>query len=153
MKQIFYPFKKRIGNIEVKNFYLDSEGVPKSVQSHLKIEPFSFFEIVKYIPNELYGKEDQYEWDEKKEKATFRSGEEGYGNLFLDKSCFVNKESSYVLAMWGEISLDKECNELRFVCDRPFELSENERNSFWRVARIGQNHINKLKVEFENSEY
>jgi hypothetical protein len=138
------PFKKRIADIAVTNFYMDGD-VPKPVQSHLDIPPFSYFEIVKYQPNSYYGNEDKYEWEN--DYALLFLGEPG-GYVRIHKSCFESPETMYVLASWKNINDDKCSPDLQFVGSRPFELSENEQEWFWELARIGQSHISVLLEEF-----
>lgn len=137
------PFKKRIDNIEVRNFYLDKEGIPRSIQSHLNIVPFSYFEIVRYYPNKYFGKEDQYVWV--KEYAVTES------SFKIHKDLFLNKEHSYTLASWGEVSFQDELKGLMFIGDRPFELDESEFNTFCQVARIGQEYLNNLHKEISEN--
>jgi hypothetical protein len=142
------PFKKRIGDIGITNFYMDGD-VPRPVQSHLDIPPFSYFEIVKYKSNPYYGKENEYEWEG--DSALLFLGEPG-GYARVHKSCFVRPETMYMLASWKNIN-DDECSpDLKFVGSRPFELNEEEQKVFWELAKIGQEHITKILEEFRYEE-
>lgn len=134
------PFIDRRGNIAITNFYLD--GItPKPIQSHLKHPPFSFFEIVKYQQNDYYGKLDDYLND---------GYEYSFGGDFLKKdnrsidiSFFDKKESNHMIAYWVNIDHDELIPDLKFVGSRPFELEESEKQVFWELANVGQQHIEK----------
>ena len=136
----FKPYRHRIQNIEVRNCH-SFNGKVEPIQSHLSIPPFSFFNIVKYYPNEYYGKESDYKWDESGEFAVV--GE----SIRIYKSCFVNPETTYAIASWGNVSIDKEYAELKFCGNAPFELSDTERKIFWKLAAIGQEYIQSLMEE------
>ena len=138
------PFKKRIGNIAVTNFYMDGD-VPKPIQSHLDIPPFSFFDIVKYTPNPYYGKEDEYQWEGDNASKFFGSA---VGYITIHKSCFQHPETSYTLAYWENLDNDEIIPNLTFVGSRPFDLEESEHKIFWELAKIGQDHITKILTEF-----
>ena len=139
------PFKKRIGDLAVTNFYMD-EDTPRPLQSHLDYPPFSFFEIVKYVPNPYYGTEHHYQkWED--DYACMFLGEPG-GYVYIHKSSFKNPEQSHMLASWRGIN-DEECSpDLKFAGPRPFELNEEEQKVFWELARIGQKHITKVLEDF-----
>jgi hypothetical protein len=138
----FLPFKKRIGDLAVVNFYMDENDVPKPLQSHLDLVPFSFFEIVQYEANSYFGKESEYVYDEK--NNTYKSGE----HSFIHPSCFKSKESSIMLAMWENIDHDELTPDLKFVGGRPFHLNEKERKVFFELAQIGQEHLEKILHDF-----
>lgn len=140
----FLPFKKRIGNIGVTNFYMDADGVPKHLQSHTGSVPFSFFEIVKYEPNPYYGKESEFEYIPK--EKTYKRNDHSY----VHPSCFINPESSYMLAYWENVDHDELTPDLKFVGRRPFDLTEEERMVFFDLASIGQDHLEKILQEFYN---
>lgn len=141
------PFKKRIGNISVTNFYLDEDGVPKPIQGHLKIPPFSFFEIVKHQPNQYYDKLEEYLQDDWYETADGQYIKKD--NIGIHKNCFKNPENGFMLAKWNDIDHDELIPDLEFFCNRPFDLTEEERNNFWELAKIGQEHIERVLTENE----
>lgn len=143
----FLPFKKRIGDVAVTNFYMDGD-TPKPHQPHLDIPPFSFFEIVKYEPNPYYGKEEEYDFDGEYYRP------KGYDNLYsIHKSCFTNPESSFMLGCWKNIDNDELIPNLELVNSRPFDLDEEEQPVFWELAKVGQEHITtELKRFVEEKE-
>jgi hypothetical protein len=148
----FEPFEHREGNIKVTNFYLDPiTKKKKTLQSHLPYPPFSFFEILYIQPNIYYGKEEEmmkdgYTWS--------------WGGSFLqkdghsiDKSCFINPESAYMLANWDDVDHDEKTPDLKFVGSRPMELSDEEQIIFMRLAKIGQVEIERQLRAFDEDEY
>ena len=88
----FKPFKMRIGNIAVTNFF-EEDGKKKPVQGHLNRPKFSYFEIVKFQENQFFGKENEYELSF--DSNYFRT-KKGHG--FIHKSCFKNPETMYMIA-------------------------------------------------------
>ena len=140
----FLPYKERIGDISVSNFWMDENGVPQSAQSHLDIPPFSYFGIDKHYPNEYYGKESEYVWDDY--KGMYKSNTYKYG--WISPSSFIYPEHKYTLARWTDMDDDELTPDLKFVSSRPFELTEEEQQAFWELAKRGQAHIEKvLKIE------
>lgn len=143
----FLPFKKRIGDIAVTNFYMEDD-TPKPLQSHLDIPPFSFFEMVKYEPNPYYGKEEEYDVE-----GEYYIPKNSDGLYKIHKSCFKNPENSYLLASWKNIDDDELSPDLQFVNSRPFELDKEGQKVFWELAKLGQEHINtELKKFVEDEE-
>jgi hypothetical protein len=138
----FMPFKKRIGNLAVVNFYMGENDIPKPLQSYTDRVPFSFFEIVQYEPNPYFGKESEYVYDEKNNR--YKRGE----NFLIHPSCFKLKESSFMLAMWENIDHDELTPDLKFVGGRPFHLNKEERKIFFELAQIGQEHLEKILHDF-----
>jgi len=141
----FLPFKKRIGDIAVTNFYMD-EDTPKPLSSHLNGPPFAFFEIVKYEPNPYYGKEEEYDFN----GEYYRPKNNNY--FEIHKSCFKNPENSYLLASWKDIDDDELSPDLQFVNSRPFNLDEEEQTSFWELAKLGQEYITTELKKFVEEE-
>lgn len=141
----FLPYKKQIGDLKFTNFYLDDDGIPKPLQSHLEKIPFSFFEIVHIQPNHYYGTEDQYEWDG--DYALSFIGEP-VGYVRTHKSCFVNPTTNLVLAWWKDIKEDG--SNIEFIGSRPFELDEKGQRDFWELAKWGQQYIEGTLPVFIN---
>jgi hypothetical protein len=135
-------YRERIGNIAATNFWMDGE-VPKPLQSHQNIPPFSWFGIEKFTPNSYYGKESEYKWEE--DKLMYKSNE--FYNNWISPSCFKNKETAYVLASWNNMDHDECTPDLEFVGSRPFELDDEELKAFWIVAKNCQRHIQKVLEE------
>ena len=138
------PFQVRFQNIEVKNFYIDDNGVSQPLQSHLT-DTFNFFEILKVQRNPYYGKESEYEWADENQAYSKESR-----NAFIHKSCFKRPETSYMLASWVNLNHDECTPDLKFVGDRPLHLSEEEKRNFWYCVKIGQEHIQHVLRNFEN---
>jgi len=144
----FKPFKMRIGNIAVTNFY-EEDGKKKSVQGHLKRPKFSFFEIVKFEKNQFFGKE--YEYEMAHDPDYYRQ-KNGFG--LIHKSCFKNPETMYMIASWDNIDHDELTPDLRFVGNRVFDLNSEEQLIFMQLAKIGQEEIQRqLEKNLEDVEY
>ncbi len=143
------PFKKRIGDLAVSNFWMNSDGVPESNQSHLPVPAFSYFEICKYEPNPYYGKLQEY---------ISNGWELSFGGDFLEKertsismSFFEDMpETKYMLASWENLDHDECTPDLRLVGNRVFELTPAEQMTFLQLASIGQTHLETLLTKFSN---
>ena len=142
-KIIWNPFKKRIGDIGIRNFYMD-EDIPKPVGLR---KTFNHFEVVKYSPNPYYGREGEYEWDEHSQVYRVNNSHS------INPSCFKNPETCYVLAYWVDIDHDERTPDLKFVGSRPMELNESELKAFWDCVKIGQKHIEDVLDKFDEDEY
>lgn len=145
----FHPFQKRIGDIQVRNFWMD-DGTPKSLQSHLNLPKFSFFEIVKFEKNPYFGKYQEY---------IDNGYEESFGGDFLQKdghsiqkTFFDREESCYTLASWDNINHDELTPDLRFCGNRPFDLNTTDLDIFVLLASIGQREIEKQLRQNEDEE-
>jgi len=145
------PFQMRIENICVTNYYIDDKSRKCSMQSHLKKPNFSFFEIVKWEANPYFGMEESYR------DAGY---EDSFGGDFLQKDghsiqkfFFIKNESCYMIAHWEDIDHDEKIPDLKFVGSRPFELDDDERETFMLLAKIGQEHIQKVLNNFNEEEY
>lgn len=114
----FQPFSIRIGNLEAANFYREANYEKKSMQSHLNLTLFSFFQIVKW---EKHIQDSQIEthWHDGIPKVEF----------------------CYMLASWENMDHDELTPDLSFVSNRPLQLSDEEREVFFRIAKFTQNHI------------
>lgn len=146
----FLPFKERVGNIAVTNFYIDDKGVPKPLQGHIKHNPFSFFEILKYEKNTYYGREQEY---------LDNGYEESFGGEFLqknghsiDKAFFKKEETAYMLAHWDKMDHDEKTPNLVFCGSRPLELDRGEDEIFMNLAYTGQKHIEAILNHFNEDE-
>lgn len=143
------PFKKRIGDLEVSNFWMNSDGVPQSNQSHLAIPPFSHFEISEYQPNPYYGKLDEYLSD---------GWELSFGGDFIRKGPtsihihFFNSlpETSYMLASWENIDHDECTPDLKLIGNRVFKLTLAKQLTFLKLACTGQKHLESILTKFSN---
>ena len=143
----FEPFQCRIGDIQIRNFWMDG-GTPKSLQSHLKLAKFSQFEIVKFEKNPYFGKYQEYLED---------GYEESFNGDFLQKdrrsiqkTFFEREESCYTLASWDNINHDELTPDLKFCGSRPFDLDARELKVFMQLALIGQKEIERQLIELTN---
>lgn len=145
----FHPFQSRIGDLQVRNFWMD-EGTPKTLQSHLKLPKFSFFEIVKFEKNGLFGKLQEY---------IDNGYEESFSGDFLQKdgrsiqkSFFDREESCFTLASWNNMDHDEKIPNLSFCNNRPFELAQEDQIIFMQLAKIAQDHIEKILNDHDDEE-
>ena len=145
----FEPFQCRIGDIQVRNFWMDG-GTPKSLQSHLKLAKFSYFEIVKFEKNPYFGKMQEY---------LDNGYVESFGGDFLQKpghsvqkTFFDREESCYTLATWDNMDHDELTPDLRFVGSRPFGLSKEELDIFMQIAALAQKEIERQLRELTSNE-
>ena len=150
----FEPFQCRIGDIQVRNFWMD-KGTPKPLQSHLKLAKFSYFEIVKFEKNPYFGKYQEY---------IDMGYEESFGGDFLqkdhmsiDKNSFDREESCYTLANWDNLDHDELTPDLKFCGSRPFDLSKEDMDIFIQISALAQKEIerqlNDLTKEDEDGDY
>lgn len=150
----FKPFQVREGNISVTNYWVDKNGKKCPVQSHLDIPRFSFFEVLKWEKNSYYGKLQEY---------LDNGWEISFGGEFLQKiggghsislSFFTGSpESCYMLACWRNMDHDEKSPDLEFVGSRPFDLSEEEQAIFMKLAKLGQQEIEKQLNKFNEEDY
>ena len=147
----FLPYKVRVGDIAVTNFYINGKGVPKPLQDHLKYNPFSFFEILKYEKNTYYGREQEY---------LDNGYEESFGGDFLQKdhhsiqrTFFKKEESAYMLAHWDRMDHDEKIPDLSFCGNRPFDLSPEDQVIFMQLAKECQEYIQSILNEFNEEDY
>lgn len=135
----FKLLKKRIGNIEVTNYYDDGKKkVP--TQSHIKeYSNFSCFEILYYTPNPHYGKEKDYI----KEGSYYIPKIKTINKYSIHEDCFKHPESSFVLAFIKINYKEYEATNIQSVGNRPMELKPYEQLIFNELAHIGYKFIVK----------
>lgn len=109
-------------------------------------------EIVKWEPNQLYGKMGDY--IERKDKPGFYSKQKDLDAGFdyaIHKDCFAGRENSYVLAFikWNK---DRDCFDVRSVGERPFELEKEEAENYLEVVKWAFRHIDLFNSELEKDE-
>ena len=146
------PFHFRLGSISVTNYFIDKDRKKCPTQSHLDIPRFSFFEIVKWEPNQYYGKLQEYLDD---------GWEISFGGSFLQRSntsislsFFTGSpESCFMLASWENMDHDEKSPDLKFVGSRPMDLNEEEQAIFMQIAKAGQHHIEKVLNKFNEEEH
>ena len=146
------PFQLREGSISVTNYWTDENGKKNPVQSHLDIPRYSFFEILKWEPNQYYGKLQEY----------LNNGwTVSFGGEFLQKdhtsislSFFTQSpEHCFMLASWTNMEHDEKSPDLKFVGRRPMDLNEEEHLIFMRLAKSGQEHIEKCLNKFNEEDH
>ena len=87
--------------------------------------------IIKYHPNRYYGELESYlkdGWEDKGAYIKCRCGS-------IDKSCFEEKETNYVIAFLRYDSKEN-CTRLESVGDRLLYIEEGERKDFFEVYKI-----------------
>jgi hypothetical protein len=121
----------RINNIEFRP-YKGKENEP-------------LYEIVKWFPDQHYGKRQEYIDSGYKELDAYISN----SGLSIDNSCFLSPESCYVIAF---IRLDKDeyCISIDMVGDKILELIPSEYLNFRSVLEWGNNKISKKYFKKED---
>ena len=109
--------KIRISNIELRQL--------------TTIDTYSY-EIVKWYPNNYYGHEQEYEYDE--EKEMYHNSE--FSNSWISPSLFHSPESCLVIAFFNE--LDKLTTTGHLL-----DLNEDEWNSLYKVISNASSYVNK----------
>jgi hypothetical protein len=94
------------------------------------------FHIVKYMPNDLYGKLEEYLKDGWEDDGDFVVKPQ----MSVDKNCFSNKENQYVVAFL-KYEQNNYCTRIESVRDRLLDLSKQERDDFWEVYEIADRKI------------
>lgn len=121
MSNIIY----RIGNLALQHCsYLGDKPEHPSI------------DIVLYYDNPDYNQQDKYHTED---GVWFTSNEYGI-SWRKHVSCFKNKESCYSLAMW-EYDSHEPCWELKFICDRPLQLTKEERMVFFDLVEKGYKYL------------
>ena len=148
----FLPFKERVGDLAVTNFYINDKGVPKPLQDHLKYNPFSFFEILKYEKNDYYGREQEY----------LDNGYiESFGGDYLvsltgssiQRTFFKKEESAFMIAHWDKMDHDEKIPDLVFCGRRPLDLTPEEQITFMELVKYGQDYIQSILNDFNEEDH
>ncbi len=92
--------------------------------------------IVKYHPNKYYGMLEQYLKDGWKDNGDYIS----HKNVNIGKSCFLGKETNYVIAFL-RYNNDDRTTKLESVCDRLLYIEEDEKKDFFEVYKIADRMI------------
>lgn len=116
--------QKRIGNIEYRTVV--------SFNGH------KYIEIVRWVPNSLYGKEDEFE------KSSFDTRTKN--GVCHDDACFKNPEVCYTIAT---IDYADE-PDIKSVGMRAFDLDEQDEKDFKKLIRYAYQYIVK---EFNTGNY
>lgn len=135
----------RVGNVELRTALpLFVRGEDRKLQA--PTEEHRYLEVVKWSPNEKYGKEAEYERHERDNGMGFyyTKKDEDY-SIRYDESCFKHPESCYVLASYDHDEKEDEYS-LRFCGNRPLELEEGDFKDFIEVIRAAKDIIeNQVK--------
>ena len=111
--------------------------------SYLYKEPeVPSWEIVRYVPNEYYNKESEYDYFPNEHCYRPKNNP----NHSIAENLFKSKEYCYTIAVWKYIEKDSEY-ELRFVGSRPINLSKKEREWFWVIAEHGEKQLNDYEED------
>ena len=109
--------QKRIGNIEYRTVV--------SLGGH------KYVEIVRWVPNSLYGKEDEFE------KSPF--GSKTKNGIVYNDICFKNPEVCYTIAT---IDYADE-PDIKSVGMRAFDLDEQDEKDFKKLIRYAYQYVVK----------
>ena len=100
------------------------------------------YDIIKWYPNDYYGKEEKMIEEEGYERIEYGKG--GFGlkkdHHTIDSSCFKNPESCYTVA-YLEYDDDEQCCDLTTVGPRLLKLKKKDRKAFFQVYKIADEVI------------
>jgi len=100
------------------------------------------YDIIKWYPNDYYGKEEKMVEEEGYERVEYGNG--GFGlkkdHHTIDSSCFKNSESCYTIAYLGYDD-DEQCCDLTTVGPRLLKLKKKDRKAFFQVYKIADEAI------------
>jgi hypothetical protein len=92
--------------------------------------------IIKYHPNRYWGELENYLKDGWKDEGDYIESE----SLSINKNCFKNKETNYVIAFLRYDSHEG-TTKLESVSDRLLYIEENEKKDFFKVYEIADTMI------------
>jgi hypothetical protein len=92
--------------------------------------------IIRYYPNEYYGKLEEFLADGWEDKGSCISS----NSASIDKKCFEGKETHYVIAF---LRHDKNTHTavLKTVGDRLLDLNDKEEKDFFKVYRLATQNL------------
>ena len=98
------------------------------------------YSIDLWYDNPNYGKESEYI---KEGDWYYPKDSEGFSNKSIrhHKSCFAHKETYFPIASF-EYNKHEDIYELRFICDRPMCLNEDQIKQFWKLIKYGYEYLN-----------
>jgi hypothetical protein len=108
------------------------------------------YEILKWQPNPYYGKEEDYELIKlnpvsvkvtEEDVYGYTPKGEHYGAFIVDKSCFENPETCYVLSTF---TIDDEGPNLVWCGERPLNLDKREWSNFMKCVKLAYNYIRQI---------
>ena len=120
--------KKRIGNLEFApaTYLLPKDNWPKHPAYHINY----------YYPNAYYGHESEYI----KEGDWYKYPNNSFCRIHKD--CFKHEQSCMAIASFNYDDRN-ECYDIRFIGDRPLEITKEEREIFWELLNYGYRLLNK----------
>lgn len=105
---------------------------------------YGHFDVVKYYPNALYGKEGEYEYDERND--VYRPKNEPH--YIVSASCFKHKECRFVIAYIEPYDEEKgEYPDIITVGPRTVELNDQEWVDYHNVLKYFYDSLDKLRKE------
>jgi hypothetical protein len=114
------------------------------------------YEIVKWFPNEYYNREKDFELVKLNsingdtptdDEYVYTPKGDGYGSIIIDKSCFKDPETCYVLATF---TIDDEGGNLIWCGSRPLNLTKKEWLDFIECVKFGYDHIKRIINDDDN---
>ena len=87
--------------------------------------------IIRYYPNEYYGKLEKFLADGWEDKGSYISS----NSASIDKKCFEGKETHYVIAFL-RYDENEHTSVLKTVGDRLLDLTQSEEKDFFKVYRL-----------------
>ena len=99
--------------------------------------------IVKYHPNRYYGELENYLNNGWEDCGDYVRSTDKAGNISINKECFKNKETNYVVAF---LKYEKEggVTQLTSVGDRLLYIEEEDKKDFWEVYKIADRKLLEL---------
>jgi Golgi nucleoside diphosphatase len=105
--------------------------------------------IVKYHSNRYYGELENYLKDGWEDRGSCIY----HNNVSIDKKCFKNKETNYVIAFLGYDSKEQ-CTRLESVGDRLLYIEEDEKKDFFEVYKIADRMLmEKIEKDEKTNSY
>lgn len=122
---------KRIGNLEFRkaSYLLPEDEWPENPA----------YDIIYWYPNCYYKRENEFI----KDGDWYLYPDNPYSRVHKD--CFKNEQSCFSIAFFN---IDSEGTyELRFVGDRPLNITLEERDIFWKLIKYGYEKLNSKDEE------
>lgn len=95
------------------------------------------WEICKWEPNNYYQREKDFILD----GEFYHPKSDNYQFVSIHKDCFKYPETSYSIVHWVYNNSD-DCYELKFIGDRPLNLSAEEWSNFKQLLEYGFKQLN-----------
>ena len=95
------------------------------------------WEICQYQPNGYYGRESEFI----KDGEFYHPNDEHYNYISIHKSCFQSPETCFTIASW-QWDDHEGCYDLRFIGNRPLNLTSSEWITFRKLLEHGFHELN-----------